>query len=172
MKRISWGKDWTVSINGGEEQAVTLPHDAMQQLGRDKDSAAAHAGAYYRSGVYTYRKKFVPPADWSESEVILEIEGVYPNGKVLLNGTELGKCSYGYLEYRFPMYGLTAGRENTLEVIVDHSRTPDSRWYSGGGLYRPVSLLIGNKSHIAPGGIKIKTVDYREGLIEVSVDYV
>ena len=62
---------------------------------------------------------------------------------------------------------LRYGQENIIRVIADNSKLPNSRWYSGSGIYRPVKLIVGNKTHIELDGVKISTISYNPARILV-----
>lgn len=165
MERLQFNEGWSFGESGKEKAPVLLPHDAMQQQGRNADAPSGKGGAYFLGGCYEYEKTFLAPAEWKDQDVILEFEGVYPSARVCLNGKEIGGCRYGYTLFRIPLEGLRYGEENVLTVEADNSKLPNSRWYTGAGIYRPVWLLVGAKTHIAPDGIRVttKTVDPAEG---------
>src|SRR4029077_344793 len=114
---------------------VTLPHDAMLTAGRDAESSRNGAIAYFRTGAYEYRKTYDVPEDWRSKSVWLRFEGVYRNASVFLNGELVGHRPNGYSELAIELGGpLRYGEANELRV---EARThDDSRWYSGGGIYR------------------------------------
>ena len=132
MKKISFNNNWT--CNG---KAVTLPHDA-QILEKRRADASDGGHGYFPGGVYTYEKAFTAPADWVDKKVLVEFEGVYKNSTVSLNGKQIGGHKYGYTTFTVELTGLNYGGENTLTVVADNSQLPNSRWYSGSGIYRPV----------------------------------
>ncbi|MCD8143517.1 MAG: DUF4982 domain-containing protein [Clostridiales bacterium] len=171
MTRTAFCQGWTFGKAG--EAALTpvcLPHDAMQTEPRRADAPSGSGGGYYPGGSYVYEKVFTAPLDWAEREVMVEFEGVYPTAKVFLNGAELGGCAYGYNLFRVALRGLVYGGENTLRVEADNSETPNSRWYSGAGIYRPVWLLTMNREHILPDGVRVTTVSYDPAVIHVEVE--
>ena len=149
-------------------QNIDLPHDAMIHEERDPKSAGGSANAYFPGGIYEYEKTFSVPQEWEQQNVTFEFEGVYKNSKVFINGVEAGEWPYGYTNFyveadKFLKYG----KENTIKVIADNSKLPNSRWYSGGGIYRPVNLILKNKTHIEINGVKISTLSYSPAKIKV-----
>ncbi len=150
MKRTGFNTVWTV--NG---VPVTLPHDAMLHTIRKAGAPSGSSGAYFEGGRYVYEKSFSKP----ETEyAVLEFEGVYKNAKVFVNGTEAGGTAYGYLPFFVKLDGLLKEGENTVRVECDNAELPDSRWYSGAGIYRPVWLYTGNGEVIEPESIRIRTI--------------
>ena len=164
MQKVSFNEGWR--CNG---KSVRLPHDAMIL---EKRSAKASDGGhgYFPGGIYTYEKTFVAPADWKDKKVIIEFEGVYRNCTVSLNGREIGGHQYGYTTFTLPLDNLKCGEENTITVVADNSQLPNSRWYTGSGIYRPVWIYVGSKQRIEYRGIKITTVSIDPTVVRVEVD--
>lgn len=167
--RIGFNQDWRFK-EGTNWRAVTLPHDAMIDSPRRKDAAGGGAGAYFDGGIYEYEKAFFVPQEWKDKTVWLEFGGVYRNTKVYLNGSLAGEWAYGYSAFAVDLDEfLLYGQENTVRVVADNSRLPNSRWYTGGGIYRPVSLVVKNKAHITRHGITVSTLSASPAKIAVSV---
>ena len=161
MQKISFNTGW--SCNG---KAVTLPHDA--QITEKRSQKASDSGhGYFPGGVYTYEKTFTAPAEWKGKKVLVEFEGIYKNSTVSLNGNVIGGHKYGYTTFTVDLVGLNYGGENTLTVVADNSQLPNSRWYTGSGIYRPVWLYIGEKEHIEYQGVKITTLSVEPAVIKV-----
>ena len=171
MLRQSFNEDWIFNKAGKEERRkVTLPHDAMLEEKRTADAPSGSAGAYFHGDIYTYEKEFEAPKEWERQHILFQFEGVYRNAKVFLNGKEAGGAAYGYIPFFVCADGLLQyGSKNIIQVVADVSRQPDSRWYSGGGIYRPVWLWTGAKEHIEPEGICISTLSYEPARILVEV---
>lgn len=161
MQKLPFNDHW--SCNG---VPVTLPHDAQITEKRNKDASDGGHG-YFPGGVYTYEKTFPVPAGWAGKEVLIEFEGVYKNCTVLLNGKQAGSHRYGYTGFVLPLKELRCGAENTITVVADNSQLPNSRWYSGAGIYRPVWLYWGDEKSIAYRGVKITTLSISPAKIRV-----
>ena len=161
MKKISFNSEWTV--NG---KAVTLPHDAQISEKRGKNVSNGGHG-YFPGGLYTYEKTFSAPAEWEGKTILVEFEGVYKNATVSLNGKELCFHPYGYTGFFVELTGLNYSGENTLTVVADNSKLPNSRWYSGAGIYRPVWLHVCEKGGLRPESVKISTVSIAPAVIKV-----
>ena len=170
MKKIDFNLGWTVERDGtGVRHAVSLPHDCMIYEKREKDSPTGGAGGYFLPGKYFYRKSFAAPEEWKDQQVLLECEAVYRNASVLLNGQELAFHAYGYTGFYVDLSSaLLYDAENELTIIADNSEAPNSRWYSGSGIIRPVFLHVGPKCGILPDGIRVATLS--ENRISVDVE--
>ena len=169
MKRIDFNQDWYYQeAEESEKVKVTLPHDAMLHGKRDANSPGNHANAFFTGGIYTYEKTVYAPEEWRDKVVFIEFGGVYQNSKVYINGREAGGRPYGYVPFTVSTEGfLEYGKDNKIKVIADNSNLPNSRWYSGGGIYRPVSLVIGNQDYIKWQGVEITTLDIEPARIQV-----
>lgn len=161
MKTIEFNKKWT--CNG---KAVTLPHDAMISEQRGADVSNGGHG-YFPGGVYTYEKHFEAPKEWADKVILAEFEGVYRNAEIYLNGKELYFHAYGYTGFFVELTGLKTEEENVLKVVADNSKLPNSRWYSGSGIYRPVWLHICERGGLRPESVKITTVSADPAVIRV-----
>ena len=161
MKKIAFNSDWT--CNG---RSVILPHDA--QIAEKRGADVSNGGhGYFPGGVYTYEKTFTAPREWEGKVILAEFEGVYKNATVSLNGKDLCFHPYGYTGFFVELDGLTYGGGNTLTVVADNSKLPNSRWYSGSGIYRPVWLHVCEKNGLRPKSVKISTVSVNPAVIRV-----
>lgn len=169
MKRVNFNRDWEFQKEGASGwQAVDLPHDAMLAEKRDPDCANGANTGYFPGGKYLYRKRFDAPADWASRCVWLEFEGVYRNSTVAINGKTAGGHRYGYTNFYVDAAPyLAPGGSNEIVVTVDNSEEPNSRWYSGSGIYRAVKLMVGNKTHIDVDGVRVVTRSIRPAVITI-----
>ena len=135
---------------------VRLPHDALRDEARSPDAPSGGASAYFPRGAYTYLKKFEVPADWMGRTVHLEIEGAYRRAQVFLNDELVANRADGYARFFVDLTPFLAfGSTNRLRIEVRAGE--DSRWYSGAGLHRPVSLHVAPSVHFVPDGIHVRT---------------
>lgn len=170
MRKQDFNHGWRFSKKGfSNAVTVTLPHDAQIAEKRSKEVSDGGHG-YFPGGVYTYEKTFTAPAAWEGKKVLIEFEGVYKNCTVSLNGKEIGGHKYGYTTFTLPLENLNYGGENTLTVVADNSRLPNSRWYTGSGIYRPVWLYVGDEKRIEYRGVKITTVSIHPAVVRVEVN--
>ncbi len=161
MQKLSFNQDWLL---GGK--AVTLPHDA--QIFEKRGANVSNGGhGYFPGGIYTYEKTFTAPKEWEDKTIILEFEGVYKNVTVSLNGEKLCFHPYGYTGFFVELDKLRFGTDNTLAVEADNSKLPNSRWYSGSGIYRPVFLYVCEKEGLRPESVKITTVSTDPAIIRI-----
>ncbi|GHT97843.1 hypothetical protein FACS1894142_3250 [Spirochaetia bacterium] len=168
MKKIDFNKNWIFQKEDGSRIKVDLPHDAMIAEQRSPDSPGGSANAYFPGGLYVYEKTFDVPEDWQDKYIAFQFEGVYKNSKVYINGTEAGGRPYGYIPFFVETEGLlNFGAENTIRVVADNRNLPNSRWYTGSGIYRPVWLWIGGNNHINIEGVKISTLSYSPAWIKI-----
>lgn len=168
MRRIDFNQGWMFAKKGGEAVPVTLPHDAMLHEARDPNCANGKTTGYFPGGVYTYTKTFTVPPAWEDKCLYLEFEGVYQNAAVKLNGRELCRRPYGYTNFSAELTGLLhAGDTACIEVTADNSGEPCTRWYSGSGIYRPVWLYIGERSHIEIDGVQVTTISHDSAVVRV-----
>ena len=162
MKKISFNQNWT--CNG---KAVTLPHDAMIHEKRVPGHASGSAQAFFPGGSYVYEKTFEKP---NAEHVVFQFEGVYKNAKVFINGKEAGGALYGYIPFFVCADELLVDGENTIRVECENNDQPDSRWYTGAGIYRPVWLWTGPKNAIAPEAVRVQTVSIDPAKVRVMTE--
>ena len=132
-----------VGFSDASWRTVNLPHDWSIEGKPDPKSVSAGGEGYFPGGTGWYRKTFMAPASWSGKRVSAEFDGVYMDATVYLNGEKLGTHPYGYTGFRYDLTPhLKISGENVLAVKVDNSAQPNSRWYSGSGIYRHVRLVV------------------------------
>ena len=171
MRPISFNTGWTCRHLDGSNacKSVTIPHDAMLEEHRDALAPSGKNGCWFEGFDYLYEKTFAVPADWVDKALLLEFEGVYQQAEVMLDGAKLAFRPYGYTNFYVDLTGKLTPGEHTLSVIARNSDQPNSRWYSGAGIYRPVTLWLADKAHITANGVKIRTVSIAPAEIAVSV---
>lgn len=171
MRQRTINQGWRFRKDSESEAiSVTLPHDAMILEAQDPALENGAATGFYPGGRYEYRKTLHFTADETAGTVIAEFEGVYMNARVFLNGEELGGHIYGYTDFYVNLTGKVLAGENELLVVADNFTTPNSRWYSGSGIYRSVHLWTGGKDCILPDGIRVKTISADPTVIEVTTE--
>ncbi len=172
MKKYNFNSDWKYynKNNKAIKNEVTLPHDAMITENRVSNSLGGKNIGWFEGLDYVYEKFFHVSKDFQDKDVFLEFEGVYRNAEVFINGKKAGYRPYGYTNFYIDMNEfLQYDCENKIEVFSYNSDQPNSRWYSGTGIFRPVTMYVLSKKHIELNGLKIKTIDYKSPEIEVSI---
>ena len=172
MQKIDFNKDWMCRCLTRDEEAypVTLPHDAMLSEPRTQESTGEGNIGWYIGGDYEYTKNFFVPEEYKDKKVLIEFEGIYHNGEVYINGKKAAYRPYGYTNFYVDTEGFFQyGKENEIKVIARNADQPNSRWYSGTGIYRPAYLYVGEEKHIPVNGVKIRTLSYDPARIEVVV---
>ena len=150
-------------------KTVTLPHDAMLAEPRTALSAGGTNTGWYEEYDYEYRRTLTVPGNELADTHILEFEGVYHNAEVWLNGQKAAFRPYGYTNFYVDCAPYLHAGENELRVIARNADQPNSRWYSGAGIYRPVQLWTARSAHIALNGVKIRTLSLDPAVVEVRV---
>lgn len=172
MQKIDFNKDWICRCLTRDEEAypVTLPHDAMLSEPRTQESTGEGNVGWYIGGDYEYTKNFFVPEEYKDKKVLIEFEGIYHNGEVYINGKKAAYRPYGYTNFYVDTEGFFQyGKENEIKVIARNADQPNSRWYSGTGIYRPAYLHVAGEKYIPVNGVKIRTLSYDPAKIEVVV---
>lgn len=147
-----------VEFNDGDWRAVNLPHDFQIHQPWVEPSADERpdlsnqmanitsrlsSRGFKEMGSGWYRKNFTPDPAWKGRRVLLDFEGIMLVGDVYLNGERIGGTDYGYLGFEIDVTGkLKYGETNVIAVKVDTGKPENSRWYTGGGLYRDVNIKV------------------------------
>ena len=170
---IDFNRDWkfflgddsaAINPNYNDQQwrSLNLPHDWSIEGAFSESHPATTQGGALPGGIGWYRKTFVLPAGVNDKNVSIEFDGIYHNSEVWINGHYLGKRPYGYSSFS---YDLTphinkSPSKNIITVKVDNSQQPNSRWYSGSGIYRNTRLVCTNGIAAVPHwGVAITTPD-------------
>ncbi len=181
MIRKSFNHDWTFQIGsagsfalltGGPSGAkkVTLPHDASIGRERNPEEPNGSGNGFFREENYVYTKEFDLDAELKDKNVWIEFEGIYQNASVYVNNAFVGSHPYGYgnVCYDLTKY-VKFGGKNQIRVQVKNG-VPSGRWYTGGGIYRDVSLMIADRLHIVPDGVRLATTELDGEYATVRVD--
>ena len=149
-------KDYSDEFNSKPDnenwRIVNLPHDWSVEGPHSPDLASCTG--YLPGGIGWYKKTLSIPAEDKGKLIYIYFGGVYCNSEVWVNNHLLGKRPNGYVSFMYDMTPyLKIGGENTILVKVDHSKSADSRWYTGSGIYRDVYLIKANPVHIDQWGV-------------------
>lgn len=180
-QRTSFNNNWKFSLGDVEGASVftfddndwrqlNLPHDWAIEGEFSKDNPSGTGGGALPGGIGWYRKTFVADETYAGKKVFIDFDGVYMNSEVFINGVSLGKRPYGYISFRYDLTPyLKIGEENVIAVKVDNQEQPNSRWYSGCGIYRNVWLTVTNPIHVDLWGTYVTTPQVSDKEATVSV---
>lgn len=161
MKKTDFNTGWTCRplSREGETIPVLLPHDAMRTENRVPDSIGEGNIGWFEGRDYEYRKVFAIPEEARGKHLELQFEGVYHDPEITVNGQKAEAPPYGYTDFSISLDGLVReDGENEIIVTARNADQPNSRWYSGTGIYRPVWLWSGGERRILPDGIRVTTL--------------
>ena len=142
---------------------VELPHDWLIN----------NASKLYETGEGWYRRSLPCSAEQLSGRVLLNFDGVYMNSTLFVNGKEAGSWTYGYSAFEHDITDFLHEGENELLLRVSH-QSPNTRWYSGAGIFRDVMLKLRPATYIGTNGVYIHSAPQPEGgwTTEVETDVV
>ncbi len=166
-ERQCFDKDWRFVLADSAQMSKTdyddsrwrvldVPHDWAIEGDFYAGNPSGAGGGALPGGIGWYRKHFTLgdcETQMSESRFFLEFDGVYMNSTVYVNGQEVGFRPYGYSSFEYDITPFVREGENVVAVRVDNSDQPNSRWYSGCGIYRHVWLTKTAPVHVAHWGV-------------------
>ncbi|KAF2340356.1 sugar-binding domain-containing protein [Flavobacterium tistrianum] len=161
------------NFNASDWRTLQLPHDWSIEGTFDKDAKTKQAQGFLPAGKGWYRKVFTVPANWKNKKVSIEFDGVFKNSEVFINGKSLGIRPNGYISFGYDLTQyLNFGKSNTIAVKVDNDSQPNSRWYTGSGIYRNVRLVATNKIHVAKWGTYVTTriISKEKAVVDIDID--
>ncbi len=166
---IKFTKEWKFILGDSDEfknpgfddsgwRVLNVPHDWSIEGEFSKENPASPGGGALPGGIGWYRKTFQLAETDKDKLIFIDFDGVYQNSEVWINGQYLGIRPYGYSSFRYELTPyLKFDKENVLAVKVDNSVQPNSRWYSGSGIYRNVWLVKTGKVFVDNWGTFIST---------------
>ena len=182
MKHICLDENWTFRrgyldslsmLNSDPGMTVNLPHDAMISTGVRADAPASVDSGYFVGGMANYTKYVNIPEEWKDDCVGLYFDGVMMHASVSVNGSQVATHHYGYTPFYVDLTNYVSfGEDNRITVNTNTEERPGSRWYTGNGLFRNVTLCHSPKVHIKPDGVFVYTKEIADGyaFLEASVD--
>jgi len=149
-------------------RSLDLPHDWSIEGNFRPDNPATNSGASLPGGIGWYRKIF-SVTDVSTKHRFIQFDGVYMNSTVWINGHQLGNRPFGYATFQYDLTPYLKEGQNLIAVKVDNSLQPNSRWYSGSGIYRHVWLTTSSAIHISHWGTFVSTpkISLKEALVQI-----
>ena len=181
---ISFNRNWKFALNPQDTQAIAssefddsgwrtldVPHDWAIEGDFDEHNPSGTGGGALPGGIGWYRKTFQADSKDQGKTISIEFDGVYMNSSVYINGHLLGTRPYGYISFSYDLTPyIKWGAENIIAVRVDNSDQPNSRWYSGCGIYRDVRIVKTNPVHIPQWGTYITSTVNTDGTATVKID--
>lgn len=153
---------------------VDLPHD-FSIIQNFTTSGEGESG-FLPGGTGWYRKTFTMPAESAGKTILLNFDGVYMNSYVYVNGTFVGEHHYGYTNFAFDIsdYLTCDGTTENVIAVKAVNNIPSSRWYSGSGIYRDVTMIVADPVHVDLNGTYVTTpnVSSGNGTVKVKTDIV
>jgi beta-galactosidase len=180
--RENFGDNWKFFLGDIQEAEKTdfddtvwrmlnVPHDWSIEGEFSEDHPATIGGGALPGGIGWYRKSFSLSEEDSIRHIFIDFDGVYMDSKVWINGQLLGNRPNGYISFRYDLtpflnYG---DNINVIAVRVDNSLQPNSRWYSGSGIYRNVWLVKTHDVHVDHWGTYITTPHVNELSADIKI---
>lgn len=160
-----------VQYNDSAWRTLNLPHDWSIEGEFSADHPTLVNGGALPAGMGWYRKSFVLTPGEVSNQVFIEFDGIYRNSEVWINGHYLGKRPFGYIgfSYNLTPYLNQDRTPNVLAVKVDNSQQPNSRYYTGSGIYRNVRLVLTGKARIDHWGTFVTTPVIEDNKAEIVV---
>ena len=157
------------NYNDTRWRQLNLPHDWSIEGKFSKDNPATPEGGALPGGIGWYRKTFTLNDVLSNRQVYIDFDGVYQKSEVWINGHRLGMRPNGYISFRYELTPWLQQGKNVVAVKVDNSVQPNSRWYSGSGIYRNVWLITTQKIAVDHWGSYVTTPKVSDELATVKL---
>ncbi|MBR6668522.1 MAG: DUF4982 domain-containing protein [Clostridia bacterium] len=158
-----------MGMNDTAWRVVTLPHDWSVEHPFDPSNASGTG--YLPGGTAWYRKHFELPQDVKGKRVRVTFGGVYKHARVYINSNHVGSNAYGYTTFTFDISDFVRPGENVLSVRVEHNDIADSRWFTGSGIYRDVTLEISDMRCFKDNGVFVTTKEVKDSMALVNIKY-
>ncbi|MES2773427.1 MAG: glycoside hydrolase family 2 TIM barrel-domain containing protein [Bacteroidota bacterium] len=155
------------SFDDGDWRKLDVPHDF--QIEQPWDKTANRGRGFKALGAAWYRKTFRVDPSWKGKQVLLDFEGIMLSGEVWVNGKKIGRTDYGYLGFEADIADIIKYDADNLVAVRASTADGNSRWYTGGGLFRDVHLVVKDTITIARHGIFITTPNISNTNAEVNV---
>lgn len=160
----------SVDYDDSSWRRLSLPHDWAVEGEFSAENPSGAGGGALPGGVGWYRKSFNWESEWHDKKVYMEFDGVYMNSSVYINGHLVGTRPYGYVSFIYDITPYLSEGENVVAVRVDNSEQPNSRWYSGCGIYRNVWLTVCDRVHVDRWGSFVSTPEVTDEWADVEIE--
>lgn len=157
--RVNFNKGWRFSIDSVNWRQLDLPHDWAIEGEFSADNPSGAGGGALPGGIGYYTKTFTAGRNSGDKRLFIDFDGAFMNASVWINGHLLGTRPYGYASFSYDLTPYVKEGENVLSVKVDNSKQPNSRWYSGCGIYRNVWMRERSAVHVPLWGQHVVPYD-------------
>ena len=176
-ERLNFDGDWRFLLGDSAQMAkaeyndswwrrLDVPHDWAIEGDFYVGNPSGASGGALPGGIGWYRKHFtINRESTANNRYFIEFDGVYMNSTVYVNGQKVGNRPYGYSSFEYDITPYVKEGENVVAVRVDNSDQPNSRWYSGCGIYRHVWLTKTHPVHVKHWGVYV-----HDGKVEVDYE--
>lgn len=159
-----------LKFNDKNWRTLSVPHDWSIESEFNQDNPSARGGAYVTTGVGWYRKTFKMPKSAEGRRVWINFGALMAHSDVYINGHHLGHRPYGYVEINYELTDyINYGKNNVIAVRLNNTKQPASRWYTGGGIYRKVNLVIKEDTYVEHNGVFVTTPKVEENIATVNI---
>ncbi len=180
-KHDSFNNDWYFSFNDTADacglffdhscwQSVTLPHDFSVGYDYEKNAPTGTRGGFNKSGVGIYRKGFYVTDNMLSKHIEITFDGVFMNSEIYINGEKIYNRPYGYISFNIDITKYLIKGYNIIAVRVDCEKQTQTRWYSGGGIYRNTWLTQTENVAINTWGTFIRTASVKDDIATINYD--
>lgn len=181
LRKINFNDGWNFQLGDNklasaadfadaDWEQVKVPHDWSIEGKIEKSNPSGRHGGYYPCGVGYYLKSFAFDNTWKDKQILITFDGVMSNSEVWINEYHLGKRPNGYVGFTYDLTPHLIEGNNVLVVRVDNSAQPNSRWYTGSGIYRNVWLNVKNKVAVAENGTYVRTNKVSSDFAEIHIE--
>ena len=162
---------WFRGFDDSVWEEVTVPHDWSVHMPFSKDYSSGTG--YLAGGIGWYRTAFLLPKEWEGNRIYITFDGVYKNSQVWCNSYYMGKRPFGYATFRYDITDQVhfGTQTNLIAVKVDHRDISDSRWFTGSGITRKVTVTAEAPVHPEFNGIYFKTPSVTNEQAEIEIDH-
>ena len=173
MKSVVLDENWTFRrgflemvgmLDNDPGEIVNLPHDGMIGTQVSPDAPAGSDSGYFKGGQTNYTKYVFVPGEWKDECIGLSFDGAMMNATVEINGSKVCLQHNGYMPFYADLTKYVSfGKDNRITINLNTTMQPNSRWYTGSGLYRGVKLMHGPRVHMTQDGAFIRTREVSDG---------
>ncbi len=160
----------SAGFNDKAWRLLDVPHDWSIEGEINENNSGGGSIGYFPMGIGWYRKSFDVPGYSKDKKYTVEFDGVYMNSTVWINGHEVGTWPYGYSSFSYDLTPYLKSKGNVIAVRVDNSQQPNSRWYSGSGIYRHVRLVATGKTYFEKWGVFNYTQEVQDGKAVIKIE--